>query len=189
MTQHGENLLTGQFLIAMPALEDANFAQTVTYLCQHSTEGALGIIISRPLEMRLAEILESMGIPLEDDGIGDIPVYWGGPVQPERGFVIHRPVGDWQGTLAVSDEIGLTTSKDILEAIACGQGPEKLFVALGYAGWDQGQLESEILENAWLNGPASTEILFDLAPALRWKAAAALMGVDLDLMSSQAGHG
>jgi len=185
----GENLLTGQFLIAMPALEDPNFAQTVTFLCQHSTEGALGVIISRPLEMRLNEILETMGIPLEDESAGDIPVYWGGPVQPERGFVIHSPVGHWQGTLAVGDDIGLTTSRDILEAIACGRGPEKLLLALGYAGWGEGQLEEEILQNAWLNGPASAEIMFDLPPALRWRAAAALMGVDLDLLSSQAGHG
>ena len=185
----GENLLTGQFLIAMPALEDPNFAQTVTFLCQHSTEGALGVIISRPLEMQLNEILETMGIPLEDESAGNIPVYWGGPVQPERGFVIHSPVGHWQGTLAVSDDIGLTTSRDILEAIACGRGPEKLLLALGYAGWGEGQLEAEILQNAWLNGPASAEIMFDLAPGLRWRAAAALMGVDLDLLSSQAGHG
>ncbi|HFD86376.1 MAG TPA: YqgE/AlgH family protein [Gammaproteobacteria bacterium] len=189
MTQRRENLLTGQFLIAMPALEDPNFSQTVTYLCQHSTEGALGIIISRPLDMRLSEVLESMQIPLEDEAAGDIPVFWGGPVQPERGFVIHSPVGNWQGTLAVSDEIGLTTSKDIVEAIACGCGPNKLLVSLGYAGWGEGQLEREILENTWLNGPAAAEILFDLAPPLRWKAAAALMGVDLDLLSSQAGHG
>ncbi len=189
MIQQRENLLTGQFLIAMPALEDPNFAQTVTYLCQHSSEGALGIIISRPLEMRLAEILESMEIELKDEKAGDIPVFWGGPVQPERGFVIHRPVGDWQGTLAVSDDIGLTTSRDILEAIAQGRGPEKLLISLGYAGWGAGQLEREILENAWLTGPASEEILFDLPPPRRWKAAAALMGVDLDLMSSQAGHG
>lgn len=185
----GENLLTGQFLIAMPALEDPNFAQTVTFLCQHSTEGALGLIISRPLEMQLNEILETMGIPLQDEAAGDIPVYWGGPVQPERGFVLHSPVGHWEGTLAVSDDIGLTTSRDILEAIAGGKGPEKLLIALGYAGWGEGQLEQEILQNAWLNGPASTEIMFDLAPALRWRAAAALMGVDLDLLSSQAGHG
>jgi len=189
MIQQRENLLTGQFLIAMPALEDPNFAQTVTYLCQHSSEGALGIIISRPLEMRLAEILESMEIELKDEKAGDIPVFWGGPVQPERGFVIHRPLGKWVGTLAVGDDIGLTTSRGVMEAIAQGRGSEKVLISLGYAGWGEGQLEREILENAWLNGPASEEILFDLPPSRRWKAAAALMGVDLDLMSSQAGHG
>jgi len=184
-----QTYLTGQFLVAMPQLADPNFAQTVTYICQHSSEGALGIVISRPLEMRLAEILESMQISVTETGAADLPVYLGGPVQPERGFVLHTPLGRWQGTLVVSDTIGLTTSRDILEAIATGRGPDKCLIALGYAGWGAGQLEREMLDNAWLNVPADPEILFDLPPAQRWRAAAARLGVDLDLLSSQAGHG
>ncbi|HEB76962.1 MAG TPA: YqgE/AlgH family protein [Methylothermaceae bacterium] len=181
--------LTGQFLIAMPALADPNFAQTVTYICQHNEEGALGIVISRPMEMRLVEILSTMEIDISREGMDEIPVYFGGPVQPERGFVLHAPAGDWQGTLVINESIGLTTSRDILEAIAAGEGPEKFLVALGYAGWGSGQLEQEMLDNAWLNVPADPEILFETPPSQRWKAAAARLGVNLDLLSSQAGHG
>ena len=182
--------LTGQFLIAMPTLDDPNFAHTVTYICQHTEEGALGIVISRPLEdMRLGDILASMGIEVADEAVAAQPVYFGGPVQPERGFVLHTPVGDWLGTRAVDGQVGLTTSRDILEAIAAGRGPEKFLVALGYAGWGAGQLEREMLDNAWFNVRADPEILFDLIPAQRWKAAAARLGIDLDRMSSQVGHG
>ncbi|GAB6068679.1 YqgE/AlgH family protein [Methylothermus subterraneus] len=181
--------LTGQFLIAMPTLADPNFAHTVTYLCQHSAEGALGIVVSRPLDIRLGSILESMQIPIGDPRAAEVPVYLGGPVQPERGFVLHSPVGNWLGTLAVDEDIGLTTSRDILEAIAAGEGPERYLVALGYAGWGKGQLEQEILANAWLNVPADRAILFDLPPAQRWKAAALRFGIDLDLLSAQVGHG
>lgn len=189
MPQSDETYLTGQFLIAMPSLADPNFAHTVTYLCQHSAYGALGIVISRPLEIRLGSILESMQIPIQDERAAELPVYLGGPVQPERGFVLHSPVGNWQGTLAISDEIGLTASRDILAAIAAGEGPEKCLIALGYAGWGAGQLEQEILENSWLNVPADRAILFDLPPAQRWKAAALRLGIDLNLLSLQAGHG
>lgn len=189
MNQPDETYLTGQFLIAMPTLADPNFSQTVTYLCQHSAQGALGIVISRPLDIRLGRILDSMQIPIQNPHAAELPVYFGGPVQPERGFVLHSPVGDWQGTLAINDEIGLTTSRHILEAIAAGEGPEKCLIALGYAGWGEGQLEREILENSWLNAPADLDILFDLPPAKRWRAAALRLGIDLRLLSSQAGHG
>lgn len=189
MTTEHPNYLTEQCLIAMPALADPNFFQTVTYLCQHSSEGALGIVINRPMEMSLKEIMASMKIPLLDEKAGDLPVFFGGPVQPERGFVLHTPEGHWEGTMTVGPEIGLTTSRDILEAIASGQGPEEFLVALGYAGWGAGQLEQELMDNAWLNVPADSEILFDLPPSQRWKAAAARLGIDLDLLSSQAGHG
>ncbi len=189
MQQDTIHCLTGQFLIAMPTLADPNFSQTVTYICQHSEEGALGIVISRPMEMVLGEILASMKIEIARREVAEIPVYFGGPVQPERGFVLHSPLGEWQGTLAVDEDIGLTTSRDVLEAIAAGEGPEKFLVALGYAGWGRGQLEQEMMDNAWLNVPADPEILFDLPPSRRWKAAASRLGIDLDLLSSQAGHG
>lgn len=180
--------LTNHFLIAMPALGDPNFSRTVTYMCQHSEEGSLGIVINRPIKMALGDIMEQMGIVVERKEILHRPVYSGGPVQPERGFVIHNPIGSWNSSLKVTGNIALTTSRDILEAIAQGKGPDHMLIALGYAGWGKGQLEREIIENAWLNAPAEYSILFDLPAGKRWKAAAEQMGVDLDLLSMQAGH-
>lgn len=181
--------LTNHFLIAMPGMADPFFARTVTYLCQHSPDGALGIIVNRPSELTLADVMEQMEIEVREPEIGRIPVYFGGPVQPERGFVLHAPSANWNSTLRVSDSIALTTSRDILEAISVGEGPQQILIALGYAGWGQGQLEREIVENSWLNAPADHSILFNQPPANRWKAAAELMGVDISLLTSQAGHG
>lgn len=180
--------LTNNFLIAMPSLGDPNFFQTVTYLCQHSEEGALGIVVNRPTNMKLGDIFEQMKINEVQPNIANMPIFFGGPVQPERGFVIHGPDSHWESTLKVSDSIALTTSRDILEAVATGDGPSKILVALGYAGWGNGQLEQEIVENAWLNAPAEDTIIFDLPAGQRWKAAAEKMGIDLNLLSSQAGH-
>lgn len=181
--------LTNHFLIAMPSLGDPNFHQTVTYLCQHSGEGALGIVINRPTEMKLGDIFEQMDIQSVKPKIAKSPIFFGGPVQPERGFVIHEPEHQWDSTLKVTDSIALTTSRDILEAVAVGEGPKKILVALGYAGWGNGQLEQEIVNNAWLNAPAEDAIIFDIPANQRWKAAAEKMGIDLDLLSFQAGHG
>ena len=180
--------LTSHFLIAMPAMGDPNFSRTVTYMCQHTEEGALGIVINRPMNMQLGEIMLQMEISVRDEAVNKIPVYGGGPVQPERGFIIHTPIGQWDSSLTVSEGIALTTSRDILESIAAGEGPERFLVALGYAGWGEGQLEREIIENAWLNAPAENSILFDLPAEKRWKSAAGQMGIDLDLLSGQAGH-
>ncbi len=180
--------LTNHFLIAMPALADPNFFHTVTYVCAHNDEGAMGIIINRPMDLHLKEILTQMNIETSDDHLTDIPVYEGGPVQRERGFVIHKPKGDWDAMLAVGDDIGVTTSRDVLAAVAKGEGPRDTLIALGYAGWGAGQLEREIAENAWLSGPVDTRILFDLPHEQRWEAAAALLGVDFDRLSSEAGH-
>ncbi len=181
--------LTDHFLIAMPTLGDPNFFRTVTYMCQHNDEGALGIIINRATDMTLSDILEQMKIETDDEATLDLPIYYGGPVQSDRGFVIHEPVGDWNSSFQVTESVALTTSRDILEAIAAGEGPKKVLIALGYAGWGEGQLEQEIVENAWLNVPAKMEILFDIPPSQRWRSAASEVGVDLDLLSSQAGHG
>ncbi|MGR9105746.1 MAG: YqgE/AlgH family protein [Gammaproteobacteria bacterium] len=181
--------VTDHFLIAMPGMGDPNFHRTVTYMCQHSREGALGIVINRPTDLTLGEILRQMEIPIEDEHMARIPVYHGGPVQPERGFVIHEPKGSWDSSLEVSDSIALTTSRDILEAIAKGRGPGRFVVALGYAGWGEGQLEREIVQNAWLNAPAMNQILFDTPAEQRWKSAARQMGIDIDRLSSSAGHG
>jgi putative transcriptional regulator len=180
--------LTNQFLIAMPALADPNFHGTVTYICEHNDQGAMGIVINRPLSLTLGEVLKQMHIPTEEDTIGRQVVFMGGPVQTDRGFVLHNPVGEWDSMLRINDELGITTSKDILEDIATGMGPKRMLVALGYAGWGAGQLEQELAENVWLCGPADTRIIFDTPWQQRWEAAAAVMGVDLNQISNQIGH-
>ena len=180
--------LSNHFLIAMPLLEDPNFHHTTTYICEHDADGALGIIVNRPLNMQLGEILQHMDIEASSEAIASQPVYMGGPVQSDRGFVLHEPPGDWEATLRVTDSIGVTSSSDILAAIAAGEGPEKALVTLGYAGWGTGQLEQELAANAWLSGPANMDIVFDTPCEQRWLAAAALIGVDLNLLTGEVGH-
>lgn len=188
MSETATSNLTNHFLIAMPQLEDPNFHHTASYVCEHNDEGAMGLIINRPMDLMMDEVLDHMEIPVEDDELAHTPVYFGGPVQQERGFVLHTPGGDWEATLQISDDVALTTSRDIMEEIAQGKGPEHFLIALGYAGWGAGQLEQEIVENTWLHGPANTHILFELPSEERWSAAAAAIGVDLNLLSSDAGH-
>ncbi|GAB4507490.1 MAG: YqgE/AlgH family protein [Sulfuricaulis sp.] len=180
--------LTNHFLIAMPSLADANFARSVTLICEHSGEGCMGIVINRLTDLHLSDIFEQLGIAPDKANYADDVVYLGGPVQNNRGFVLHEPLGDWESTLSVTDRFGVSTSRDILEAIAENRGPEKFIVALGYAGWGAGQLEREITENSWLSGPANQDIIFNLPVEHRWKAAAQLVGVDLAMISSEAGH-
>ncbi len=180
--------LRHQFLIAMPTLADPNFFQTVTYITEHNASGALGLVINRPLNLTLSQLLEHLEIHSDPPGVAAIPVYHGGPVQPEQGFVLHCPVGHWSATLRVTDDIGITTSRDILQAVACGEGPQHLLVALGYAGWGPGQLEQEIADNAWLSSPFDFNIVFATPSDQRWQAAAALLGIDLNLLSSHVGH-
>jgi putative transcriptional regulator len=180
--------LSNHFLIAMPALSDPNFHHTATYICEHNDEGALGLVINRPTDLQLGEILEHMGIEATAGDISGQPVCLGGPVQNDRGFVLHQPVGDWEATLKVTELTGITSSRDILEAIARGEGPEKTFITLGYAGWGAGQLEQELAANAWLSGPADSRIVFDTPYEQRWEAAAGLIGVDIKLLSGEAGH-
>jgi len=180
--------LNHQFLIAMPALTDPNFAQTVVYISEHNPSGALGLVINRPLNLSLGQLLEHLQIATDRPDLAAMPVFHGGPVQPEQGFVLHSPVGHWGATLRVTERIGITTSRDILQATARGEGPESLLVTLGYAGWGPGQLEQELVENAWLSGPADFDILFHTPSERRWLAAAALLGIDLNLLSTDAGH-
>ena len=180
--------LTHHFLIAMPAMADPHFSKTLTFICEHNDQGALGIVINRPIEMNLAALLEQVAIPLSGETFKSIPIHFGGPVQVDRGFVLHTPLGQWQSTLAVSPEIGLTTSKDILQAVARGDGPGKLFVTLGYAGWAPGQLENELAQNAWLTVQAKPEVIFDLPAEQRLPAAMDLLGIDFASLSEQAGH-
>ena len=183
-----QDFLTNQFLVAMPGLEDPNFRECVTFICEHNAEGALGIIINRPMNVVLEDVLKQLSLKAEDPDTGASPVYLGGPVQTQRGFVIHEPLGQWEATLKVSESLGVTTSRDVLEAVAAGKGPGRCFVALGYAGWTAGQLEEEMKSNSWLSTPADSRIIFDTPVELRWQAAARLIGVDLSLLSGDAGH-
>lgn len=180
--------LTNHFLIAMPALADPNFARTVTLICEHSIDGAMGLVVNRPTDLTLRDVLDQLNIDAGGAPRADTPVYHGGPVQGNRGFVLHEPIGQWQTTLAVTDTLGVSTSRDILEAIARDQGPTRYLIAIGYAGWSPGQLEHELSENAWLSGPADQAILFDLPPENRWKAAAQHLGVNLSTFTGDAGH-
>lgn len=180
--------LTNHFLIAMPQLLDPNFFHTVTYICEHNNDGAMGIVVNRPMDLRLGDVMEHLSIAGASAPIAALPVFQGGPVQREHGFVLHRPVGHWNATLGITDSIGVTTSRDVLEAIAREAGPQQSFIALGYAGWAPGQLDQEMAENAWLSGPADPEIIFGTPVEQRWEAAAALLGVDLRLLSGDVGH-
>jgi putative transcriptional regulator len=180
--------LTNQFLVAMPAMADANFVQTVTLIWEHNHEGALGIIINRPLQMRLADVFEQLKMPMSPGVDGVQPVLQGGPVQTDRGFVVHRVGGDWEHTRRVSSLIQVTTSPDILNAMARGTGPSTAIVALGYAGWGPGQLETELAQNAWLTVPCDDNILFHTPYEQRWQAAGRLLGIDVATISAQAGH-
>ena len=182
--------LNNQFLIAMPGLADPNFFHTVTYLCQHNQEGALGIIINRPTDMKLVDIFEQMGIKTDLQQVLNTPVFSGGPVQQERGFVIHTPCEQqWDSSISTAKNITLTSSRDVLEAIAQGQGPSNYLIALGYAGWGSGQLEKEITENAWLNTPCGEAIIYKTPINQSWNAAAEQLGIDINRLTTLAGHG
>ena len=180
--------LANQFLIAMPGLYGSNFSGSMTYLCQHTDEGAFGVVINQRSNISLGEVMHQMSIKVVSDEIIDLPVLNGGPVEPERGFIIHRPFGEWDSTLKMTDSISLTTSRDILEAIATKQGPQQFLIALGYAGWGAKQLEQEIIDNAWLNVPGDSSILFETPVEQRSKVAAANLGVDLGVLTAQAGR-
>jgi putative transcriptional regulator len=180
--------LTHQFLIAMPAMADPNFAGSVVYVCEHSDKGALGLVINRPTELTLAGLFDKIDLKLEIAPWKDAPVFFGGPVQTERGFVLHKPPGSYSSSLSVSEDIALTTSKDVLEAVAAGTGPGKLLVTLGYSGWGVGQLEHEIGQNAWLTVGAVPEVIFDTPAEERFSAALKLLGIEAKQLSGLAGH-
>ncbi|TNJ35344.1 YqgE/AlgH family protein [Arenimonas terrae] len=181
------NFLANHFLIAMPALEDPNFQRSVTLICQHDAEGAMGIVINRVADYTLGELLAQMELSA-DEGLAAVPLVAGGPVQPDRGFVLHDDPRDWSSTLRFGDGLAVTTSRDILTAMAGGDGPGNVLVALGYAGWTAGQLEAELAENSWLTVPADRDILFHRPLDQRWQAAAFSAGVDLARLTGYAGH-
>ncbi|MBA1273671.1 YqgE/AlgH family protein [Stutzerimonas azotifigens] len=180
--------LKHHFLIAMPHMGDPNFAQTLIYLIEHSADGAMGLIVNRPSGLSLADVLEQLR-PDEPPAAlcQSLPIFSGGPVQTDRGFVLHPNDWQFQATLSLG-ELAMSTSQDVLFSIADGQGPERHFIALGYAGWEAGQIEAELADNAWLTCPADDSILFDLPYDQRLQAAAARLGVNLSLLTAQAGH-
>jgi putative transcriptional regulator len=180
--------LTSQLLIAMPGMQDPNFATTVTLICEHNDDGALGIIINRPLDLKLGGLFEQLELGSTDESLINAPVLAGGPVGVERGFVLHNSAVDYENSLTISDEIQLTVSRDIIDDMAAGKGPAKSLVALGYAGWEAGQLEAEILANSWINVPSSAALVFDTPFEARWAEAADSLGIDLSLMGPGAGH-
>ena len=180
--------LKHHFLIAMPHMADPNFAQTVTYLVEHNEQGAMGLVINRPNGLNLADVLEQLRPDEPPPALcQSLPIFAGGPVQTDRGFVLHPAGHSFQATLELGD-LALSTSQDALFAIADGTGPDKHLITLGYAGWEAGQLETELAENAWLTCPADSDILFDTPFDQRLSAAAARLGINLSLLTAQAGH-
>jgi putative transcriptional regulator len=188
------NHLANQFLIAMPGMLDPNFAGSVIYLFEHTERGAMGLVVNRPTEVDLGMLFEKIELKLEIAPLFDQPVYFGGPVQIERGFVLHEPMGEgvYSSSLAVPGGLTMTTSKDVLEAVAVGAGPSKFLMTLGYAGWSAGQLEEEISLNGWMNVPLSrqqmADIIFDTPSSQRYERTMSHLGFDPSHLSGQAGH-
>jgi putative transcriptional regulator len=180
--------LANQLLIALPSLADPNFARSVALICQHDEDGAMGVVVNRPSEYTLGDVFGQMGIETGDAALSGQPVLAGGPVHPERGFVLHDGDREWDSSLVIGDGLFVTTSRDVLEAIACGEGPGQATVALGCAGWGAGQLEYELTENSWLTVPADAELLFATPLEARWQAAAGRIGVDMARMTDYSGH-
>ena len=180
--------LTDHFLISMPDVTDPYFAKSLIYIAEHHERGALGLMVNRPLSLTFGAFLQKMDITLEKTEMSDLPVFLGGPVQPERGFVLHRPQGKWQSTLKISNDLGLTASRDILHALSEKGAPADFLVVIGYSGWNAGQLESEIKRNAWLTLPADHGLMFDLPPEKRLGQAMQNLGISEVHFSAQAGH-
>lgn len=180
--------LTHHFLIAMPNMVDSNFERSLVYLCEHGTQGALGLVVNRPLDITLKTLLERLELPLDHEPLASLPVCLGGPVQTDRGFVLHQPPGEWQASLRVEEDIALTSSRDILESVSLTGQPSRVLVCLGYAGWTAGQLEFELEQNAWLTLPASADILFDLPAEQRLPEAIRRLGFDFSQLSDEVGH-
>jgi len=193
----GPTNLTNHFLIAMPGLQDPLFVNSVVYLCEHSARGALGLVINKPSEIDLKALFEKVDLPLSRSDLQKVPVFFGGPVQTERGFVLHeatfaeadkpeQPV--YASTMVIPGGLEMTTSRDVLEAISTGSGPRKLLISLGYAAWGEGQLESEIGENSWLTVEADTRLIFETPVAQRYQQALKLLGLEPWMLSPDAGH-
>ena len=186
---------TNQFLIAMPSLREGTFAGTVVYLCEHTDKGALGLVINKPIDIKLKNLFEKVDLSLDRPELAESPVYFGGPVQTERGFVLHESLdgdagegGHYNSSLRIPGGLEMTTSKDVLEALSNGAGPKKVLVTLGYSGWGAGQLEDEMSRNGWINVGAEPGIIFDTPVAQRYDKALSLLGIDIGMLSQEAGH-
>ena len=186
---------TNQFLIAMPSLREGTFAGAVIYMCEHNDKGALGLVINKPIDIKLKNLFEKVDLSLEREDLADVPVYFGGPVQTERGFVLHERLGGAEGegghynsSLQIPGGLEMTTSKDVLEALSSGAGPKKILITLGYSGWGAGQLEDEMRRNGWINVGAEPGIIFDTPVEQRYDKALSLLGIDANMLSGEAGH-
>jgi putative transcriptional regulator len=197
MASHQVNQVnfTNQFLIAMPGMGDGTFAGTVVYMCEHNEKGALGLVINKPIDIKLKNLFEKVELTLDRSDLADEPVYFGGPVQTERGFVLHERLGGEEGkgghynsSLQIPGGLEMTTSKDVLEALAHGAGPKKILVTLGYSGWGAGQLEDEMSRNGWIHVGAQADIIFDTPVEQRYAKALSLLGIDAHMLSQEAGH-
>ncbi|MDE2146216.1 MAG: YqgE/AlgH family protein [Burkholderiales bacterium] len=184
--------LTNQFLIAMPGMADETFAGTVVYLCEHNDKGALGLVINKPIDIKLRRLFEKVELSLDREELAEQPVFFGGPVQTERGFVLHEKLGEadahYNSTLSVPGGLEMTTSKDVLEALSEGSGPRRVLVTLGYSGWQAGQLEDELGRNGWLTVGADPKVIFDTPIEQRYDTALSLLGIDPHMLSQEAGH-
>ncbi len=183
---------TNQFLIAMPGTGCDTFAGAVIYMCEHTERGALGLVINKPSDIKLKNLFDKVELTLDRADLAEVPVYLGGPVQTERGFVLHEPVGDdsarYTSSLQVPGGLEMTTSKDVLQALSNGAGPKKILVTLGYSGWGAGQLEDEMGRNGWINVDAEPTIIFDTPIEQRYDRALSLLGIQAGMLSSEAGH-
>lgn len=182
------SFLTEQLLIAMPGLQDGFFDRSVSLVCQHDEQGAMALMLNRDSEYSLGTLFAQLELACDDPALCQRPVLSGGPVKPERGFILHEDGGPWDSSLQLACGLTVSSSRDILEALAAGKGPKRFQVLLGYSGWSANQLEAEIADNAWLHAPLSREIIFDMPAGRRWQAAARQIGVDLSLLSSQSGR-
>lgn len=184
--------LSNHFLIAMPSMQDPIFGGSVIYMCEHNARGAMGMVINRPTDMTIADLFDRIDLQLEiipnSHPLGKSLVMFGGPVQSDRGFVLHAPAGHFSSSLKVTEEVCFTTSRDVLESLAAGEAPQRLLLSIGYAGWSAGQLEKEILDNGWLTVPADLHVMFDLPVEERFDAAMKLLGFDPLMLASVAGH-
>ncbi len=183
-----QDFLTGNLLLAMPNLADANFVQSVTLICLHTPQMALGLVVNRPTNLTLGSLFGHLSLKSDRSEILEQPVYQGGPVQTERGFILHSADCSGESTQRINDQLAMSSSRDMLDAIARGEGPSRFLVTLGYAGWESGQLEREISENAWLSSPVDPDLIFTLPPEKRWAIAAERIGVRMGHLSIDAGH-
>lgn len=180
--------LANHFLVAMPNLHDPSFRHAVVYVCEHQPDGAVGLIVNHPMEYPMKMVFDQLKIPSEESVMRESPVMFGGPVQPERGFVIHRPQGNWRSSLLLQQDVTVTTSNDIIRAIAGKDGPKDVLVALGFAGWSEKQLDEEILANSWLVCPYNSELMYEVPYDKRWEYAGSILGIRINELGSQIGH-